>query len=49
MLIENPTISESELTRKLNRNPESVRRNLTQLEKEGFFQRRGNEFIISSV
>ncbi len=49
ILIENPTISESELICKVKRDSKSVQKNLTQLEKEGFFQRRGNEFIISSV
>jgi A/G-specific adenine glycosylase len=49
MLIENPTISESELVIKLNRDPKNVRKNLMQLEKEGFFKRRRNKFIINSV
>jgi len=49
MLIENPTISESDLVIKLNRDPQNVRKNLVQLEKEGFFKRRGNKFIINSV
>jgi A/G-specific adenine glycosylase len=48
MLIENPTISESELIIKLNRDPKTVRKNLVQLEKEGFFKRRRNKFIINS-
>ncbi len=49
MLIENPTISESELLIKLDRNSENVRKNLVQLEKEGFFKRRGDKFIINSA
>lgn len=49
MLIENPTISESELVIKINRDPNTVRKNLVQLEKEGFFKRRRNKFIINSV
>jgi A/G-specific adenine glycosylase len=48
-LIDNPKISESELVIKLNTDPQNVRKNLVQLEKEGFFKRRGNKFIINSV
>ena len=46
-LIMKSNVSEREIVRRLKMNPERVRRNLIQLQKEGFIEKRGNRFTIA--
>jgi A/G-specific adenine glycosylase len=47
ILVMKLTISEQEIVRRLKINPERIRRNLIQLQKEGFIEKRGNWFTIA--
>ena len=47
ILVMKSTISEQEIVRRLKINPERIRRNLIQLQKEGFIEKRGNWFTIA--
>jgi len=47
VLVMKSDISEHEIVRRLKINPERVRRNLVELQKEGFIEKRGNRFNIA--
>ena len=46
-IIAQPSVTESMLLKKLNKAPERVREALSQLQKEGFIQKKGRQFTIS--
>ncbi len=47
VLTSKSSVSEREIVQKLQTDPEKLRINLTQLEKEGFVRRRGGKFTIA--
>jgi len=47
ILVMKANVSEQEIVRRLKINPERVRKNLVQLQKEGFIEKKGNRFTIA--
>ncbi|MDD1721700.1 MAG: A/G-specific adenine glycosylase, partial [Euryarchaeota archaeon] len=46
LIVEHPGITETELVQILRRNPDTIQTNLTKLEQEGFFKRKGDAFFV---
>ena len=45
-LVKEPTLTEAQIIRKISTDPERVKKNLVQLEKEGFIKKKGRAFSI---